>query len=373
MEVWEKYQVSEAFLADDHGDSPCTDCHLGQSGTLTKEEAHAGLVLDPSAGEAPACRNCHMDKVDDHLASLHGTQNGYFTQFAQRTGESRPSSQVRAMFNKHCSGCHTSCGQCHISRPGSVEGGLVSGHAFMIRPSQTDNCTACHGSRVGDEFRGHNAGIPADTHYLKGMTCFACHTGAEIHGDGTTPAGRYDAPGAPECTDCHPEVLTDTENVQHRIHSDTVACQVCHSVEYKTCYSCHVDQDSRGLTTPSRMDFRIGRNPNPTADRPWSYVLVRHVPIAPTSFEAWGISLPQYASAPTWRFATPHNIQKNTPQNATCVACHDAPDLFLTPEYVDGLVQEGLMVPEEIQANDGVLVRQLPGNAVLVTGRGEGE
>jgi len=124
---------------------------------------------------------------------------------------------------------------------------------------------------------------------------------------------------------------------------------------------------------PSRMDFRIGRNPNPTPARPWDYVVVRHVPIAPTSFLDWGVGLPEYAAAPTWRFATPHNIQKHTPQNASCEACHGARDLFLTPEYADTLVQEGLMFQEEIQANDGVFVRQLPGNAARIAGRGEGE
>ncbi len=373
MEVWEKYQVSSAFFADAHGAFSCTSCHGGQTGINTKEAAHVGMVIDPSAGDSPACRSCHLGIVTNHAASLHGTQNGYMTQFAIRTGQAQPSAQVEAMFTARCSGCHTSCGQCHISRPTSVEGGLVNGHVIARRPSQTDNCTACHGSRVGDEFRGHNEGIAPDVHYLRGKTCFACHTGTELHGDGTTPAGRYDAPGAPECTDCHPEVLTDTENTQHDIHTGTVACQVCHSVEYKNCYSCHVKLDSQGIRFPSRMDFRIGRNPNPTADRPWSYVVVRHIPIAPDSFEPWGVSLPQYAATPTWRYATPHNIQKRTPQNATCDACHGVRDLYLTPEYADTLIEAGLMFQEEIQANDGIFVRQLPENTALFMGRREGE
>ena len=77
--------------------------------------------------------------------------------------------------------------------------------------------------------------------------------------------------------------------------------------------------------------------------------------------------------SPTWQYATPHNIQKHTPQNASCDACHGHRELFLTPEYADSLIQEGLMFEEEIQANDGVFVRQLPENAGLFTGRREGD
>lgn len=360
LEVWEKYQVSNEFMTSTHGAFSCTNCHGGQTGDLTKEEAHTGMVKDPSAGDAPSCKTCHQDIATKHAASLHGTQNGYFTQFAVRTGQSQISPQLQSMFDKHCAGCHTSCGQCHISRPTSVEGGLVNGHVVSRRPSQTDNCTACHGSRVGAEFRGHNPGIPPDAHYLKGMNCFSCHTGTELHGDGMTPAGRYDAPNAPDCADCHPGVLTDTQNPQHSLHVETVACQVCHAVTYKNCYNCHVALDERGLEHPSRMDFRIGRNPAKSDDRPWDYAVVRHIPIAPTSFADWGVSLPSYDAGATWRFATPHNIQKNTPQNASCDACHGVRKLFLTPEYADTLIQEGVMFQEEIQANDGVLVRELP-------------
>ena len=88
--------------------------------------------------------------------------------------------------------------------------------------------------------------------------------------------------------------------------------------------------------------------------------LLRHIPIAPNSFEAWGVSLDAYASEPTWRLATPHNIQKNTSQNASCDACHGHEELFLTPAYIDSLIGEGIMVPEEVEANAGVVVSEVP-------------
>ena len=78
------------------------------------------------------------------------------------------------------------------------------------------------------------------------------------------------------------------------------------------------------------MDFKIGRNPLQSDDRPWKYVPVRHVPIDPESFAYYGEDLlPNFDALPTWKYATPHNIQRNTPQTETCDACHGNADLFL--------------------------------------------
>lgn len=357
-----------------HG-SDCVTCHGGVNGRLTKEEAHAGMVADPSAGDASSCKQCHQGVFDKHAKSLHGTQNGYLTMFHRRGAS--PEGQVQSMFQARCSGCHTSCGQCHVSRPNAVKGGLVSGHKFLKTPSQSDNCTACHGSRIHDEFTGknkfQNASVAADTHYLHLMNCFSCHTEQDAHGDGTTPATRYDVEGAPGCLDCHPTVESDS-NLWHTLHARNTSqtrlqCQVCHSQPYKNCYSCHVKQDSQGIRFPSQIDFRIGRNPNVTEKRPWDYVVLRHIPIAPDSFEPWGITITDYTAEPTWRFTTPHNIKKRTtqsypdgyPDSATCSAnCHGNEDLFLTEGYINSKIQEGVMVSEEVQANQPVVVTLTP-------------
>ena len=317
------------------------------------------MIAYPSEGDAPGCAGCHEEIAERHEKSIHGTQEGYFTSFARRIGSDVVTPELQEMFDADCAKCHTSCGQCHISQPVSVGGGFIKGHEIRKTPNQIRNCTACHGSRVGDEFRGVNAGYSADTHYLRSMNCISCHTGDELHGDGTTPETRYDVEGGPMCTDaaCHAGDLTTLDNPQHTIHGETVQCQVCHSVGYKNCYNCHVGE---GLRFPSRMDFRIGLNYEPTTDRPWEYVLVRHIPIAPDSYSEFGISMPQYTSHPTWLYTSPHNIQKNTPQTETCLSCHGNPDLFLTSAYIDSLIADGVMVSEEIQANDAVVVRDLP-------------
>jgi len=194
------------------------------------------------------------------------------------------------------------------------------------------------------------------------MNCMDCHTGVELHGDGTTPDHRFANDAGPQCVDCHPDSQSADSSISHHaIHGDRVSCNVCHSVAYKNCYSCHVEQDSQGLRFPSEMDFRIGRNPEVSEQRPYGYVLLRHIPIAPDSFEPWGIDMPQYAATPTWRPATPHNIQRNTPQTENCENCHNNSDLYLTAEYINSLVDRGLMAAEELEANESVIVTEIPG------------
>ena len=361
LEAWEKVLVSADFVNSTHGTLGCRACHGGPEGVLEKHAAHEEIVVDPSAGGASVCQSCHAETVAAVRKSLHATQNGYFAAFAARSGESADALTFQRMFNSRCASCHTTCGQCHVSQPVSVGGGLAYRHEFRKTPSQAQSCTACHGSRIGDEFQGRNEGIDDDVHYCEGMDCMSCHDATELHGDGTTPTHRYANDAGPSCTDCHPDADSPTaDSVWHSTHAELVACQVCHSGAYKNCYSCHVEQDQDGLRFPSQLDFRIGRNPAPSAKRPYNYVVLRHVPIAPDTFRPWGIELPNYTDEPTWRLATPHNIQRNTPQTESCDTCHGNPDLFLTPAYVAELVRQGLMVAEEIKANETVIVKEPP-------------
>jgi hypothetical protein len=81
-------------------------------------------------------------------------------------------------------------------------------------------------------------------------------------------------------------------------------------------------------------------------------VLVRHVPVVPDTFAFYGEGLlPTFDNLSTWKYATPHNIQRVTPQNQSCESCHDNPDLFLMADDVD---------PQERQANAAVIVDQVP-------------
>lgn len=354
MEVWEKVFLKKAdFMQETHGQVGCVICHGGDSRAETKETAHLDMVLDLSPA---SCLSCHEDIVDANADSFHSTLAGMQNSLEMRGGDMSDGAALSEAFENHCSTCHTTCGQCHISRPASLEGGLISSHKIKRPPSMTSTCVACHGARAGAEYLGDNEGIPGDLHWTKqGMTCSKCHSD-EMHGTPADAANRYQNDTTSQCEDCHQEVLANPEsNPQHAEHLTDLACQVCHAVAYKNCYSCHVelsDGKAHFSTEPSTVEFKIGLNPVISETRPYQYVVVRHVPVSPDSFSYYGDNLlPDFNAMPTWKLATPHNIQLQTPQNESCNACHGNTELFLTQDDV---------APAEREANKAVIVIRIP-------------
>ncbi len=357
LEPWEKVLVSQEFMSTAHGSASCIDCHAGQQAE-TKEDAHEGMIADPSA-DSQQCATCHAKQAANFGESMHASLKGYWTVLdARSTPENHPA--LEEAFGNHCASCHTTCGDCHISQPDSVGGGLLNGHTFEKTPPMTRTCTACHGSRVGAEYLGKHEDIPGDVHFRKArMNCVACHEGAAMHSAAEGDDHRYAGAQMPACTDCHAKVGASGDSViQHTLHQDKLSCQVCHAVEYTSCDGCHVAvSENTGnpfyKTEGDYLTFFIGRNPRQDENRPYEYVPVRHVPVAPTSFEYYGENLlSNFNVLPTWAYATPHNIQRITPQNAECKNCHGNPDVFLTADKVK---------PEELEANQPVIVEEVPG------------
>jgi thiosulfate/3-mercaptopyruvate sulfurtransferase len=362
LEPWEKVFVdAEAFLETVHGKMTCTECHNGQQ-AQDKETAHTDLISVPSL-ETDVCTTCHANVAETFENSLHRTQAGYWTAIdARSVPENHP--PLEEMFGNHCASCHTSCGDCHVSQPRSVGGGFIEGHLFKESPSMTRNCTACHGSRVGNEYMGKNEDVLADVHFRQGrMKCSDCHTGSEMHGEYMAVSEepvehRYDGGQIPACTDCHPQVGSAGDPIEmHTTHGEKLSCQVCHSTTYTSCDGCHVAVSEKTgnpffRTEDTYSTFVIGKNPLQDESRPYDYVPLRHIPVAPTSYEYYGENLlPNFDNLPTWAYATPHNIQRNTPQTESCEACHGNPEIFLTEDKI----AEG-----EMNANLSVMVAQVP-------------
>ncbi len=361
LEPWEKVLVDAGkFLSTEHGKIACMECHGGAQST-DKEAAHNGLIVSPSAQPDQFCAECHEDETASYSNSLHNTQAGYWTNIDTRSLPENHAA-LEEMFGNHCATCHTTCGECHVSQPKNVGGGLFTGHVFETTPPMTRSCTACHGSRVGNEFLGKSEGIPGDVHFREArMNCVKCHKGADLHGTATDASmmdtSRYAGSESPQCVDCHSEVVGD-DNQMHQAHSETLSCQVCHSVTYTSCDGCHVQISTTSgkpfyETEATYQTFLIGRNPIRSEERPYAYVPVRHIPAVANGYEYYGEDLlPNFNALPTWVYSTPHNIQKNTPQNASCEACHggDA-TFFLTADKVKS---------EELEANASVIIEALP-------------
>lgn len=355
MEVWQKVLVKDKFLEKDiHAEIGCIACHGGQPDVDDKDAAHEGMMKKVGANPAQTCGKCHVDYGQRAQTNIHRLQTGYIDQLSKRGGDFSDPAFVTAYTN-HCTACHADCSDCHVSRPSALGGGLLSGHRFKKTASIWLTCGGCHGARIADEYKGHHEGIPPDIHWEKeGMLCSDCHTDDAAYHDGSHGGSRYDDPTAPTCTQCHDDVRDGDGIEQHDAnHLKQLACQTCHAAgEYKSCFGCHTGVDDKGIkyftTEPSQMTFKIGRNPLQGPERPWDWVLLRHAPTNPDLFAFYGEGLlPDFDQVPTWKYTTPHNMQRITPQNRTCNSCHGQEDLFLTEKDV---------APEERAANAPVIV-----------------
>ena len=104
------------------------------------------------------------------------------------------------------------------------------------------------------------------------------------------------------------------------------------------------------------MLFRIAKNLSPYRTE-YDYVVVRHTPVDPDTYAEWGLALTDYLTKPTWQYASPHNILKNTPQTeagASCGSnCHDTPNttdgIFL--REIDLYQADGVTELPDYQAN----------------------
>lgn len=261
---------------------------------------------------------------------------------------------ISGAMDKHCMTCHASCGQCHVSRPAYAKGGLLAAHRFVKVPAMDTTCASCHGGRVHSEYTGARDNYDADVHYVdEEMTCMDCHKADELHAAAQGVKNRFHLPQRPACDTCHADIVSEGSPIQsHVIHRQKVACQVCHAQAGKSCFSCHVGTDKKGLPyykcKEAKMVLKIGLNPEKGENRPYNFVLVRHPPIMPQTFDAYiKNGLKQFDHLPTWKLDTPHSIRRITSQNKTCNNCHGNAGLFLS---------KADLAPWEITANVGVVV-----------------
>jgi len=366
LEPFEKVLVSKNFLNTDHGEIACTDCHGGNADSSDKETAHTGLDPYPALNNPDTtCGECHDEIVATAKNSLHTTLSTFVTVLKNRADMSKWD-QIDAARKNHCFACHTSnCGGCHVSRPKFAKKGFINGHIFQKRSDPFNQCTACHGSRVGNEYYGMRG--QGDVHVAKyDMDCVACHKAKEMHA--AAPAdlpGRYHLKEMVACTDCHQKLEYGSVR-EHTLHIGKVQCQVCHSQTYVNCYSCHTGKDEQGIgyfqNEREVEDMKIGFNYDKKAPgATYNYMLVRHEPSDLEVFDFYvKDAFTNFDKVPTWKRASPHNIQRKTWQTANCNNCHGNRDLFLS---------EKDQLDYEKKANDAVVVpdNKIPASRKEVT------
>lgn len=384
LDPWEKVfinlignQASFSDIDPAHAIIGCVNCHGGTEPAKFEEAHDSTFIKDPSKYPEEFCSPCHETIVNTNMNSMHTKAWGEMTTIAQRQlgGDKDHNNfdecpaELTENFDKECSSYHTTCGQCHISRPNSVEGGFINSHKFNKKPSQENNCMACHGSRIGVDYRGELEGNNPDVHQLRGKHCIDCHR-EDFHEDASYAESRYHINDLPECIDCH-TIEENPDNTWHTKHwtyggeEGELSCFVCHSQPYNNCNNCHTKGEwKEGLHDYSEYPgFKIGFNPDPQLhDGKW--VLVRHIPISRDSYEPWGhADLPYYDDRPTWEYTSPHNINKWTAQTDTTggkgcnESCHLTSELidenqhkFLWESFLDSLYSD------EVNANSSITV-----------------
>ena len=98
------------------------------------------------------------------------------------------------------------------------------------------------------------------------------------------------------------------------------------------------------------MIFKIGLNPAKSEKRPFNFVVVRHPPVTPQTFDTYVKNgLAHFDDLPTWKPSFPHNIRRITRQNQKCNNCHGNKSIFLSnTDLADWeiLANGGVVVPE---------------------------
>lgn len=341
-----------------HGEIPCEECHGGNPEDGNWQTAHNDIIRDPTiASSIRVCGDCHEEIVETAVKSLHYTLTPFSTTIMARADKKNNEVQhtLEKSMQNHCASCHSSCGQCHVSRPDYVKGGFLAKHHFKKTPPMDITCASCHGGRVHGEFTGVNRELKPDTHFEdEEMTCMNCHTSREMHADSRGGSCRYDLPERPKCEKCHEDTLSEnSKNKAHTSHGQKLSCQVCHAQANKNCFSCHVGTDSKGLPyfkcDKTQSLFKIGLNAGKTKEFPYEYTVLRHVPVVPDTFSFYiPNGLNDFDTVPTWKPDTPHNIQRKTRQNQTCNNCHGNLDLFLQEKDVtkaERAANKNVMVP----------------------------
>ena len=267
----------------------CVTCHAGNSSATTQEAAHEGLVGFPgNLQNAPAtCGQCHADTVDDIVeGNLMHTGHGMVRVTRDIVdGTAGPPESINlqslghgaadSMLRKLCASCHLGqpktehrhdvmfdrgggCLACHVQDYPKNE------HPMLTTAVSDARCFGCHSrsGRISLSYTGlaelvpsaENAGnlrlpdgrhverMPADVHYLAGMSCIDCHKAGDLMGNHGAARNQRDAVEA-RCTDCHER---EAAILGHGKEHERLTCAACHSQWAPQCFGCHMEFDPDG-------------------------------------------------------------------------------------------------------------------------------
>jgi hypothetical protein len=341
------------------GAAACTVCHGGDNSASDAVNAHEGMLAFPGNLENAdqACGACHADRVASVTNSLMHTARGMVhTTRALIDGDPGPAhtqnlqslgnTVADSMLRKQCASCHLGqpkaehavdvtrgrgggCLACHIAaHPDKA-------HPALSADVSDGRCFGCHSrsGRISLSYAGLAevdepglrladgrtvAKMPADAHYLAGMSCTNCHTADDVMSSAAGAVHHRDAVLA-ACTDCHEPHADDTNHAR-------LTCSTCHSQWAPQCFGCHMEYDAASEQW-DHVERKV--TPGRWSDRRWD--IRNSLPVlgvtADNRIEAFVPGMIMTVAHPEWHkekfirvFAplSPHT----TGRSRSCESCH---------------------------------------------------
>jgi hypothetical protein len=212
----EPYYIEPASLQTPHGSLGCITCHRGTANVADKDQAHEGLVLDPTETHPQDCLLCHRNLPnvfpEDYLRTPHG-------QVVNAIWEGSKCGVV-------CSDCHGQVG--HGFDP--VTGGIICPMTVCLNCHLEENLgaklTTCNTCHVGP----HDVALA--------LTCKDCHTSTDNWNQTTLRVHPVELTGyhaTTDCFSCHnwpnfsglDYVCSDCHQRPHDFGNDD--CALCHT------------------------------------------------------------------------------------------------------------------------------------------------
>jgi hypothetical protein len=166
------------------------------------------------------------------LSSLHHTSSGMGYWYDKKNGGLETLTGV-PYAELGCKNCHVaSCDGCHRTD-------VAGKPAYSTKAARAQAlCLKCH-AREAATMKTDKAQNFVDVHVQAGLQCMDCHTGSDVHGDGTEYASMKQAGAvAPKCETCHPKLA---QTASHTVHSGKLDCKACHVRQVVSCTNCHFE------------------------------------------------------------------------------------------------------------------------------------
>ncbi len=258
----------------------CSPCHLGNAMAVNKEEAHAGMVLNPGelrvVNRTCGIEGCHPADVHKVKNSLMATNRGILGTLLYYWGESESqdtdltvekllesgqTSLALDYFRKLCATCHLwkekndlpdapaffrekggGCTACHAVPPAGTGQTTVTSfaeedqdrdrkiHPLIVKKVPEENCIRCHNrsGRIGISYTGifeaEGYGTPFEQGRLSSRRLPGDRFYLEIAEDVHHRSGMA-------CIDCHTraEIMGDGTSYAHYEEQMEIGCTTCHA------------------------------------------------------------------------------------------------------------------------------------------------